>query len=61
MILAMVSNVDDISNSLVDLGSGKRTANAPKPRAIAPQARFNGKQLAARIAKRGGEFNGGGH
>src|SRR5262245_12650705 len=33
----------------------------PEPRAIAPNAHLNGKQLAARIAKRGGEFNGGGH
>ena len=40
--------------------SGQRAANAPEPRAIAPKAHFNGKQLAARIAKRGGEFNGDG-
>src|SRR5262245_3235757 len=41
--------------------SGQREANAPEPRAIAPRAHLNGKQLAARIAKRDGEFNGGGH
>lgn len=33
----------------------------PSPRATAPKAHFHGKRLAARIAKRGREFNGGGH
>src|SRR5690349_1997103 len=36
-------------------------ANAPKPRAIAPDLPVHGKQLAARIAKQYGKFNGNGH
>src|SRR5215831_20886149 len=59
MMLAMVSNVEDIGNSLV-IWDGKRTANAPKPRAIAPHPHVQGRQSAARIAKHRGKFNGGG-
>ena len=61
MILAMVSNVEDIANSLVDLEFWQAGGQCARARAIAPKAPFNGKQLAARIAKRGVEFNGGGH
>src|SRR5690349_889874 len=61
MILAMVSNVEDMVTLWLIWSSGQLATNAPEPRAIAPKAHFNGKQLGARIAKRGGEFNGGGY
>lgn len=60
MILAMVSNVEDICNSLVDLEFWQAGSQRAQARATAPDPHFYGKTT-ARIAKQGGEFNGSGH
>src|SRR6478672_8899777 len=62
MILAMVSKVEDICNSLVDLGfwhAGGQRAQGPRRSPL--QQHFRGKRLAARIAKQRDKFNGDGH
>src|SRR5215471_9101410 len=61
MMLATVSNVEDIGNSLVDWGFWHAEGPCAQATRHSPPCDFHGRQLVARIAKQGDKFNGDGH
>jgi hypothetical protein len=62
MILAIVSNVEDIDNSLIYINFFRSDGPCTNlPRGSPPAKPSSGKRSAARIPKRRVKFNGGGH